>query len=78
MQAAALAEAASLPVSSHIFVETSAHLLAVSPTAHWLEYLDIASSILAEARRPNQGCITAVGPGLGLSWNEAAITRYAA
>ena len=33
------AEAASLPVSSHIFVEASAHLLPVTPTAHWLEYL---------------------------------------
>ena len=33
MQAASLADAASLPVSSHIFVETSAHLLAATPTA---------------------------------------------
>ena len=34
LRAAALAQAASLPVSSHIFPETSAHLLAVTPTAH--------------------------------------------
>src|SRR4051794_14389775 len=48
MRAAALAQAASLPVSSHIFAEVSAHLLAVTPTAHWLEHIDIASRILAD------------------------------
>ena len=42
------AEAASMPVSSHIFVEASAHLLAVTPTAHWLEFLDTAAAILRE------------------------------
>jgi mandelate racemase len=34
---AALAEAAGIPLSSHLFPEISAHLLAVSPTKHWLE-----------------------------------------
>lgn len=78
MQAAALAEAASLRVSSYIFVETSAHLLAVSPTAHWLEYLDVASGVLAEPCQPSHGSVTARGPGLGLAWDEAAVARYAA
>jgi mandelate racemase len=78
IRAAALAEGASLPVSSHTFVEASAHLLAVTPTTHWLEYLDIASSVLAEQCEPQNGCVTAMGPGLGLNWDEAAITRYAA
>ena len=73
-----LAEAASMPMSSHIFVEASAHLLAVTPTAHWLEYLDIAGAILEEPCRVVDGTITARGPGLGLSWNEAAVARYAA
>jgi mandelate racemase len=71
------AEAASLPVSSHIFVEASAHMLAVTPTAHWLEYLDIAGSILAEKPRIVDGSLMAAGPGLGLSWDEDAVTRYA-
>jgi len=69
------AEAASLPVSSHIFVEASAHLLAVTPTAHWLEYLDIASAILAEPYRAVGGTVTAKGPGFGLEWDEKAIAR---
>ena len=76
MSAMGQAEAASLPVSSHLFVEASAHVLPVTPTAHWLEYLDIAGSILAEKPRMSDGLLTAVGPGLGLRWDEDAIKRY--
>ncbi|MFO1059400.1 MAG: enolase C-terminal domain-like protein [Dongiaceae bacterium] len=75
MQAAALAEAAALPVSSHIFVEASAHLLAATPTAHWLEHLDLAGPILRDPPQPVEGRLTARGPGLGLDWDEAAIAR---
>src|SRR5690242_17762673 len=42
------AEAASLPLSSHTFNKPSAHVLAITPTAHWLEYLDIAGAVLTE------------------------------
>jgi mandelate racemase len=72
------AEAASLPISSHIFMEASAHLLPITPTAHWLEHLDIAGGILAEPYRPIDGTITARGPGFGLEWDERAIARFAA
>jgi mandelate racemase len=71
------AEAASLPISSHIFVEASAHLLAVTPTVHWLEYLDLASAILVEPHRPVDGTVIAKGPGLGIEWDEGAIARFA-
>lgn len=74
--AAALAEAASLPVSSHLFPETSAHLLAVTPTAHWLEWLDVAGAVLVDPAVPAAGAVTARGPGLGLDWDEAAVARY--
>ena len=47
MRIAGQAEAASIPQSSHLFAEASAHVLAVTPTAHWLEFLDFAGSILA-------------------------------
>jgi mandelate racemase len=30
-------------MSSHLFPEVSAHLLAVTPTCHWLEYVDWAA-----------------------------------
>lgn len=74
--AAGQAEAAGLPVSSHIFVEASAHLLPVTPTAHYLEYLDLAGAILAEPLRPQNGAVTARGPGLGIEWDEAKVARY--
>jgi mandelate racemase len=79
MKAAALAEAANLPVSSHVFVEASAHLLAVTPTAHWLEYMDKAGPLLKEPVTVAQdGTVTARGPGLGMDWDERAVQRYAA
>jgi mandelate racemase len=71
------AEAASLPVSSHIFIEASAHVLAVTPTAHWLEYLDIAGSVLAEKPLVCGGSLTADGPRLGIRWDEDAVRHYA-
>lgn len=72
------AEAASFPVSSHIFIEASAHLLVITPTVHWLEYLDLAGAILAEPHRAIDGTVTAKGPGFGLEWDENAVGRFAA
>lgn len=76
IQAMGQADAASLPLSSHLFMEASAHTLAVTPTAHWLEHLDFAGPVLAEPVRPVDGTITPQGPGLGLSWDEEAVTRF--
>ena len=77
MRAAGQAEGASLPVSSHLFVEASAHMLAVTPTAHWHEYLDIASAVLAEPIAVQGGKVQARGPGLGMDWDEKAVAKYA-
>jgi mandelate racemase len=76
LRVAGQAEAASIPMSSHLFAEASSHMLAVTPTAHWLEYLDFARAILAEPVEIVDGTITARGAGLGLSWNEAAVAKY--
>lgn len=78
MQAAALAAVHGMPVSSHIFVETSAHLLAVTPTAHLIEYLDKASAILAKPLELKDGMIAAQGPGLGIEIDDGALARYRA
>ena len=78
LKAAALAETASLPVSSHIFIEASAHVLPVTPTALYLEYLDSAGAILRDPLRVVDGKVTARGPGLGMDWDEAAVAKYAA
>ncbi len=77
MRAAGQAEAASLPVSSHIFIEASAHALAVTPTAHWIEHLDSAGAIMAGPVEVTNGMITAKGPGLGMTWDERAVARFA-
>ncbi len=76
LNVAGQADGASIPMSSHLLPEASAHVLAVTPTAHWLEVLDFAGSILANPIKITDGTITAQGPGLGIEWNEAAVTKY--
>ena len=79
LRAAALAQAAGLPVSSHIFPEISAHLLPVTPTADWLEYLDFAKPLLKEPVRVVDGFVTASSrPGSGLEWDDDAVKRFRA
>ena len=66
-----------LPMSSHLFPETSAHLLGVTPTCHYLEYVDWAAPILAEPLKIVGGeALIPERPGSGLSWNEDAVKRY--
>jgi len=77
MAVAAQADAASIPMSSHILPEASAHVLPVTPTAHWLEVLDFAGAVLAVPIKIVDGTLTARGPGLGIEWNETAVTKYA-
>jgi mandelate racemase len=77
MAAAAQADAASLPLSSHIFVEASAHALPVTPTCDWLEYLDFAGAILEQPYAVVNGAVCARGDGLGMAWDEDAVSRYA-
>src|SRR5690348_12651985 len=48
MRAAAIAQAAGLRVSTHLFPEISAQLQCVTPGAHWLEYQDWASPVLQQ------------------------------
>lgn len=77
LKAGALAEQHSLPMSSHIFQEFSAHLLAVSPTAHWLERMDLAGSIIEPVLRFKDGnAHFGDEPGAGIKWREEEISRF--
>ncbi len=76
IQVAGLAKAKGLPLSSHAFVEQSAHALAATPTMHWLEYLDKARPVLINGYDVIDGCVTARGPGLGIAWDQDAVNRY--
>lgn len=79
LRAAALAKAHGVPMSSHIFQEFSVHLLAVTPTCHFLERMDLAGPILQEPLKFTKGSATPPDvPGAGMAWNEEAVRRHAA
>jgi mandelate racemase len=76
-RASALAAARGIAMSSHLFPEVSAHLLAATPTAHFLEYVDWADRVLQEPLRIVDGCaIVPERPGNGLTWDDKAVARY--
>jgi mandelate racemase len=78
LRAAAITHAYGMETSSHLFPEYSSHVLAVTPTAHWLEYMDWAAPIVAEPIRITNGsAVIPNGPGSGIAWNEDAVRRYA-
>jgi mandelate racemase len=77
LRAAALAQAAGCEMSNHLFPEVSAHLLAVTPTSHWLEYVDWASPVLEQPLEVRDGrALVPNRPGSGIVWNEQAVERF--
>ena len=79
MRAAAIAQVHNLDLSSHLFPEFSAHLLAVTPTCHWLEYMDWANAILQQPFEVSNGYLPVPDrPGAGIAWNEEAVKKYLA
>ena len=77
LRAAGIAAEKSVPMSSHLFPEASAHLLAVTPTCHFLEYVDWANAILAEPLAIAAGeAVIPDRPGTGIAWDEGAVKRY--
>lgn len=78
LRAAALADAAGIPMSSHLFPEVSSHLMAVTPTAHWLEYVDWAAPLLANPVRIENGhAVIPDTPGSGIDWNPDGVAAHA-
>jgi mandelate racemase len=76
MQAAGIAAAQGIPMSSHLMPEVTAHLLAATPTAHWLEYVDWADAILTEPLVIKDGRVLVPDrPGTGIVWDEDAVAR---
>jgi mandelate racemase len=71
MRAVGIAASRRIEMSSHLMPEISAHLLSATPTAHWIEYVDWANSILEEPLTIENGAVvTPRRPGLGIAWNE--------
>ena len=77
MRAAALAQAAGLEMSSHLFPEASCHLLAATPTCHWLEYVDWADAVLQDPLQVKDGFArVADRPGTGIAWDEKSVKKH--
>lgn len=76
LQAAGIAAAHGIEMSSHLMPEVSAHLLCATPTAHWLEYVDWADAIVEEPLKIRDGMVlTSEKPGSGIAWDEAKLKR---
>jgi mandelate racemase len=75
--AAALAAEHRIKMSSHLFPEVSAHLLAATPTCHFLEYMDWADALVQEPLLIVDGhALIPERPGNGLVWDQAAVARF--
>ncbi|HEY6024105.1 MAG TPA: enolase C-terminal domain-like protein [Pseudolabrys sp.] len=76
-QAAGIAAARSIQMSSHLFPEVSAHLLAATPTCHFLEYVDWANVLVEQPLKIVDGhAIVPQRPGNGMIWDKSAVERY--
>jgi mandelate racemase len=72
-----IAAAAGIQVSTHLYPEVAAHLMRVTETAHWLEWQDWAYPILKEPFVLKNGTLLIPDvPGIGIEWDEKAISRY--
>jgi mandelate racemase len=76
-QAADLAAVNHVKMSSHLFPEVSAHLLAATPTCHFLEYVDWADVLVEAPLAIVDGhAIVTQRPGHGMVWNPEAVERF--
>lgn len=77
LRAAAIAGAAGIPMSTHLYPEVAAHVMRVTETAHWLEWQDWADPVLQKPYEIRDGLLHIPDvPGVGLEWNEKAVTAH--
>jgi mandelate racemase len=75
LRAAAIAGTAGVPMSTHLYPEVAAHVMRVTETAHWLEWQDWADPILQKPYELKDSLLHIPDmPGVGLEWNEKAVT----
>jgi mandelate racemase len=78
-RAAAIAAAAGIPISTHLYPEVAAHVMRVTETAHWLEWQDWANPILQQPYELKAGELHIPDvQGVGLEWDEKAIAAHLA
>ena len=77
LKTAALAEAYRKPLSSHLYHEVSAHLMRVTPTADYLEWMNWVDPLLEEPYQIKDGCLLIPErPGVGLEFKQDIIDKY--
>ncbi len=77
LKLAAIAEAYNIEVSTHLFPEVSSHLMMITPTAEWLEWVDWQNPILKEPYKVENGLLKIPNkPGIGIEWNEKTLEEF--
>jgi mandelate racemase len=78
LRAAAIAGTANVPMSTHLYPEVAAHVMRVTPSAHWLEWQDWIDPLLKKPYRIADGLLHIPDePGIGLEWDEDAVAAHA-
>jgi mandelate racemase len=77
LRSAAIAGAAGIELSTHLYPEFAAHLMRVTEVAHWLEWQDWAYLILSEPFQISESHVTIPNRlGAGIAWDEDAVKHY--
>ena len=77
INSAAIAGAGGIPISTHFYPEVGSHVMRVSQSAHWLEWLDWADDILLDPFNIIDGYVQIPNkPGIGIEWNEKVINKH--
>jgi L-alanine-DL-glutamate epimerase-like enolase superfamily enzyme len=77
MKIAGMAEAFNLPVVSHLIPEIHVHLIAAIPNGLTVEYMPWTLRLFEETPAIEHGnLVVPKRPGFGLTFDQAAITRY--
>src|SRR4051794_29703199 len=79
MKVAGMAEAFNLPVVSHVMPEVLLHMVAACPNGLTVEYMPWMVALYQETPKIENGqLVLSDKPGLGLTFDEAAIKRFRA
>ncbi len=77
LKTASISETFNVEVSTHLYPEVSAHLMSLTPTAEWLEWVSWQNPILKEPYQVLNGNIIIPNkPGFGIEWNEDALSKF--
>ena len=79
LRSAAIAGAAGIPVSTHLYPEVAAHMMRVTETAHWLEWQNWSEPVLQQPYAIKNGHLDIPDtPGFGLEWDENFVAAHLA